>query len=80
MAEFKRKKGENFESFLRRFNKGLKDSKRLNTARGKMTLNPKKSKRKQKEYALKSQELRKKRDYLRKIGKLPEETRRPRRR
>lgn len=73
MAEFKRKKGESFESFLRRFNKGLKNSKRLNTARGKMSLTPKKSKRKQKEYALRSLELRKKREYLRKIGKLPED-------
>lgn len=74
MAEFKRKKGESFESFLRRFNKGLKDSKRLNSARKKMSLNPRKSKRKQKEYALKSLELRKEREYLRKIGKLPEDS------
>ncbi len=74
MAEFKRKKGESFESFLRRFNKGLKDSKRLNSARKKMSLNPQKSKRKQKEYALKSLELRKEREYLRKIGKLPEDS------
>lgn len=74
MAEFKRKKGESFESFLRRFNKGLKNSKRLNMAREKMNRNPRKSKRKQKEYALRSLELRKKREYLRKIGKLPEES------
>jgi len=78
MAEFKRKKGESFEGFLRRFNKGLKDSKRLNMARGKMSLIPKKSRRKQKEYALRSLELRKKREYLRKIGKLPEENTRRR--
>jgi hypothetical protein len=73
MTEFKRKKGESFESFLRRFNKGLRNSKTLNIARGKRSLTPKKSRREQKEYALKSIELRKKKSYLRKIGKLPEE-------
>ncbi len=79
MTEFKRKEGENFESFLRRFNKGLRNSKKLNTARGKKTLVPKKSKRKQKEYALVSLKLSEKREHLRKIGKLPEEkTRRKR--
>ena len=80
MAEFKRKKGESFESFLRRFNKGLKDSKKLNVAREKMSLNPEKSKREQKQYALRSLELRKKREYLRKTGKLTEENTRNRRR
>ena len=80
MAEFKRKRGESFESFLRRFNKGLKDSKKLNVAREKMSLNPEKSKREQKQYALRSLELRKKREYLRKTGKLTEENTRNRRR
>jgi ribosomal protein S21 len=73
MTEFKRKKGESFESFLRRFNKGLRNSKTLNIARKKRSLTPAKSRREQKEYALKSMELRKKKNYLRKIGKLPEE-------
>ncbi|HTW97010.1 MAG TPA: hypothetical protein VMD74_05130 [Candidatus Methylomirabilis sp.] len=73
MTEFKRKKGESFESFLRRFNKGLRNSKTLNIARSKQALQPKKSRREQKEYALKSLELRKQKNYLRKIGKLPEE-------
>jgi hypothetical protein len=73
MAEFKRKKGESFESFLRRFNKGLRNSKALNIARSKRTLVPKKSRREQKQYALKSLELRKQKNYLRKTGKLPEE-------
>jgi hypothetical protein len=73
MTEFKRKKGESFESFLRRFNKGLRNSKTLNIAREKRTLAPKKSILKQKKYALKSLELRKQKNYLRKIGKLPEE-------
>jgi hypothetical protein len=73
MTEFKRKKGESFESFLRRFNKGLRNSKTLNIAREKRTLAPKKSILKQKKYALKSLELRKQKNYLRKIGKLAEE-------
>ncbi|HTX86905.1 MAG TPA: hypothetical protein VMC41_02475 [Candidatus Nanoarchaeia archaeon] len=73
MTEFKRKKGESFESFLRRFNKGLRNSKTLNIARAKRVLTPQKSKLKTKRYALKSLELRKQKNYLRKIGKLPEE-------
>ena len=73
MAEFKRKKGESFESFLRRFNRGLKNSRTLNMAREKQVLHPKKTKRKQKEYALKSLELRHQKEYMRKTGKLKEE-------
>jgi len=78
MTEFKRKKGESFESFLRRFSKGLKQSGRLYTARQKQHLEPKKNKRQQKEYALSSLKMRKEKDYLRKIGKLPEDTRKNR--
>ncbi|MFA5024359.1 MAG: 30S ribosomal protein S21 [Patescibacteria group bacterium] len=72
MADFKRKPGESFESFLRKFKKGLKNSKRLEKARSKQHLGPKKTKRLQKKHALTSLELRKKNEYLRKIGKLPE--------
>ncbi len=75
MTEFKRKKGESFESFLRKFNKALRSSKRLNEARGRKSLAPKKNKRKQKEYALTSLKLRQKNEYLRKIGKLSEDSR-----
>lgn len=74
MVEFKRKNGESFEGFLRRFNKGLKQSGRLYTVRQKQHLEPKKNKRQQKEYALSSLKMRKEKDYLRKIGKLPEDT------
>jgi len=73
VVEFKRKKGESFESFLRRFNKGLQQSGKLYTVRQRQHLAPKKSKRKQKEYALTSMKLRAKRAYLRKTGKLKEE-------
>jgi ribosomal protein S21 len=74
MTEFKRKKGESFESFLRRFNRGLKNSKSLMVARSKRSYIPDKTKRRQKEYALKSIELRKEKDYLRKTGKISEST------
>lgn len=73
MTQFKRKKGENFEAFLRRFNKGLKQSGRLYTAKSKKYLARKKTKREQKQYALTSLKIRAKKEYLRKIGKLPEE-------
>jgi len=76
MTEFKRKKGENFESFLRKFNKKLRSSKKLNEARDRKTLSPKSNKRKQKEYALTSMKLRKKNEYLKKIGKIDENSRR----
>lgn len=75
MVEFKRKKGESFEGFLRRFNKTLIRSRKLNEVRKRKYLQPKKNKSQQKEYALVSNKLRSKKDYLRKIGKLKEETR-----
>ena len=59
MADFKRKPGESFESFLRKFKRGLKNSKRLEKARSKKHVEPK-------------QTLGKKNEYLRRIGKLPE--------
>ncbi len=77
MADFKRKPGESFESFLRKFKKGLKNSKRLEKARAKQHLQPRKTKRQQKKYALTGLKLRKRNAYLRKIGKLPESNMRP---
>ena len=73
MVEFKRKKGESFESFLRKFNKNLIQSKKLVEVRQRQHLAPKKNKTKQKEYALVSKKLREKREYLRKTGKLKDE-------
>ncbi len=72
MAEFKRKKGESFEGFLRRFNRGLKNSKTLSVARSKRSYVRGSNKIRQKKYALKSIELRKEKDYLRKTGKISE--------
>lgn len=60
MADFNRKPGESFESFLRKFKKGLKNSKRLEKARSKQHLKPKNTKRLQKKYALTSLALSKK--------------------
>lgn len=76
MTEFKRKKGESFESFLRRFKRGLKNSKRIITAKSKNVFVPKKSKRKQKDRALNGARLRSRNEYLRKIGKLEETSKR----
>ncbi|MGE5425697.1 MAG: hypothetical protein ACM3PZ_01335 [Bacillota bacterium] len=72
MADFKRKPGESFESFLRKFKKGLKNSKRLEKARSKQHLEPKKTKRQQKKYALTSMAMQKQKELLRKTGKLEE--------
>jgi ribosomal protein S21 len=74
VAEFKRKRGESFESFLRRFNKSLLHSRKLNEVRQRQYLKPKKNKNKQKKYALVSMKMREKKEYLKKTGKLKEET------
>lgn len=76
MVEFKRNKGENFESFLRRFNKTLIRSRKLKEVRSRKFMTSKKNKRAQKEYALISIEMREKKEYLKKIGKLKEDAKR----
>lgn len=75
MVEFRRKKGENFESFLRKFNKSLIKSRKLNEARSRKFKQSKLNKNKQKERALIGKKYREQREYLRKIGKLKEDTR-----
>lgn len=75
MVEFKRKRGESFEGFLRRFNKTLLRSRKLNEVRKRKFMTSPRSKNKQKEYALVSMKMRAKKEYLRKTGKLKEETR-----
>ena len=72
MAEIKRKKGENFETFLRRFNKALKNSRRLFSARDRLYHKKENNKELTKRNALHSMKLREKKEYLRKIGKLEE--------
>lgn len=75
MVEFKRKKGESFETFLRRFNKTLIRSKKLKEVRDRKFLTPKKNKAKQKISALYGIKLQEKNEYLKKTGKLKEDTR-----
>ena len=76
MVETKRKKGESFESFLRRFNKRLLSSKKLREVRARQHVQQKTTKRKQKLRALVGKKLHAKREYLKKIGKYKEEPRR----
>lgn len=73
VVEFKRKKGESFENFLRRFNKRLQQSGKLFEVRQRKFRQKPKNKNKQKEYALASLKMRSEKEYLRKIGKLKEE-------
>ncbi|MFH1413212.1 MAG: hypothetical protein ABIG10_04315 [bacterium] len=75
MVQFKRKKGESFESFLRRFNKRLQQSKKLIQARHGRYRQPEPNERQIKNSALVGLKLKKKSEYLRKIGKLEETTR-----
>jgi len=74
VTEFKRKKGESFESFLRRFNKRLQQSGKLIQARQAQYRQPRINKTQQKKRALVGMKLRSQREYLKKIGKLKEET------
>ncbi len=72
MVDFKRKKGESFENFLRRFNKKLQQTGKLYEARQRQYRQKKKNKKQQKQYALVSKKIRSEKEYLRKIGKLKE--------
>lgn len=71
MVEFTRQKNESFEAFLRRFNRGLKNSKKIPTARQKLFRQPEKNKRRMKEEALIRKRTRERMEYLRKTGQLP---------
>jgi len=73
MVEVKRKKGETFESFLRRFNRKLIGSGTLLQYKKVRYQQLKKSKNLNKQSALVKIERNKKREYLKKIGRLPEE-------
>jgi ribosomal protein S21 len=75
MADLKRKKGESFESFLRRFKSSLKNNKRLDAFKKKRTYSKDKTSVQLKKSALARLELGKKFEYLRKTGKLKETNR-----
>lgn len=72
MADLKRKKGESFEAFLRRFKNSLKNNKRLETFKKNRTHTKQKTKIQLKKSALAKIDLGKKFEHLRKTGKLKE--------
>jgi ribosomal protein S21 len=73
MVEIKRKRGESFEAFLRRFNKRIMQSGKILQFK-KIKYHKKDiSRNMQKKSALHRQKQSAKREYLKKIGKLPEE-------
>lgn len=76
MKEEKRKKGESFENFLRRFNKSLIQSRKLQEVRSRKYVTKEKNKNKQKMSALFGLKLKEKNEYLKKIGKLKDEPKR----
>jgi ribosomal protein S21 len=73
VAEVKRKKSETFESLLRRFHKKLQQSGKLIQSRKIRFHEKPKNKTKLRKDALRRKQIREKRDYLKKIGKLKEE-------
>lgn len=73
MIEVKRKKGESFESLLRRFSRRVQDSGRLLQARKIRFHSNDPSKNATKATALRREELREKREYLIKSGQATEE-------
>ncbi|MFH1030099.1 MAG: 30S ribosomal protein S21 [bacterium] len=73
MQEVKRKKDESFESLLRRFNRRLQQSGKIIEVKQNKFFEKKVSKNQKKESALVRNKIREKKEYLRKIGKLPDE-------
>ncbi|MFA5021707.1 MAG: 30S ribosomal protein S21 [Patescibacteria group bacterium] len=73
MSEVKRKKSETFESLVRRFHKKLQQSGRLIQSRKIRFHEKPKNKNKVRREALRKKDIREKREYLKKIGKLKEE-------
>ena len=75
MAEVKRRKGESFDSMLRRFTKRIQQSGRLLQAKKTRFHTRPKNKNAARESALRRLEIAEKREYLIKIGRLVEERR-----
>lgn len=73
MAEVKRKKGETFESLIRKFSKKVQQSGRLLQVRKIRFHTKDKNKTAIRSAASRRQEINSKREYLKKIGKLVEE-------
>lgn len=80
MPEVKRKKNESFEAFLRRVKKRWQQSGKILQVKKIQYFDRPKNKNMRKKSALHRLSVAKKMDYLKKIGRLPEETKsRPRR-
>lgn len=73
LAEVRRKKGESFESLLRRFSRRMQLSGRLIQAKKIRFYEPPKSKREMRASAIHRTKVREKREYLVRTGKLTEE-------
>ena len=80
MSEVKRKKGESFESLLRRFSKKVQESGKLLQAKKIRYYARPKSKAAQRDAALRREYLKQHREYLLKTGQATEEDFRPARR
>jgi len=80
VAEVRRKKGESFESLLRRFTKKVQQSGKLLQAKKIRYHSRLKSKNLQREGALRREYLRERREYLIRTGQATEEDFRPARR
>ena len=73
MIEVRKKKGESFESMVRRFNKRVQQSGRIYEAREIRFFASPKSKNKLRQDALRRANIRDTKEYERKIGKLKDE-------
>ncbi|MDD5110579.1 MAG: hypothetical protein PHI63_05210 [Patescibacteria group bacterium] len=73
MSEIKRKRGESFESLIRRFNRKVQQSGKQLQIRKIRFYARQKSRNLERASALRRMEIRKQREYLKKIGRLPEE-------
>lgn len=73
MAEVRRKKGETFEGFLRRFNKKVQQSGKLIQSRKIKFFEKPKSRTRIKTAALRRKRISEQREYLKKTGKLKDE-------
>jgi len=74
MIEVKRKDNESFDALLRRFNKRIQQSRILLRLKEDRFYQKPVSKLKAKRRALKGAELKSEREYLKKIGRMPETT------
>lgn len=73
MAEVKKKKGESFEGLVRRFNRRVQQSGKILQARKIRFRQEEKSLTKKRESALRREEIKEKRDFMIKTGKIKDD-------